>query len=73
MRLYEALGGRARARITAAFDVEAAAVCDLLEREDSEISALAPLTVDARGLELALKPFQIVTLRLSPSSTYRRS
>jgi alpha-mannosidase len=66
VRLYESLGGRARPRVTASFDLAAASVCDLLEREDSEIAALAPAVVDGRSVELALKPFQVVTLRLRP-------
>jgi alpha-mannosidase len=67
VRLYESLGGRARARVTTSFDLAGATVCDLLEREDPEISALAPATVDRRAVHLALKPFQVVTLRLRPA------
>jgi alpha-mannosidase len=69
VRLYESLGGRARARVTTSFDLGGATVCDLLEREDSEISALAPATVDGRAVHLTLKPFQVVTLRLRPAGS----
>jgi len=67
VRLYESLGGRARATVRASFDVADASVRDLLEREDSEISALAPLERADRDVRLALQPFQIVTLRLRPA------
>ncbi|MFG2177169.1 alpha-mannosidase [Streptomyces abikoensis] len=56
VRVYESLGGRASARLTAGFDVGEVAVCDLLERP-----------VAAGSLSLSLRPFEIVTLRLSPS------
>jgi alpha-mannosidase len=55
VRLYEPLGGRARARVTPTFETSGAEVVDLLER---------PLTSDDwNGAELELRPFQIVTLR----------
>ncbi|MFI1060733.1 alpha-mannosidase [Streptomyces spororaveus] len=62
VRLYESLGGRARATLTADFPVAAAVESDLLER---------PLTGTAVGVvtpentvPLTLRPFQIVTVRL---------
>lgn len=64
VRLYEALGGRTRTRVTCSFPLVSAMVCDLLEREDEEVAALAPSTRDGDTVELALTPFQIVTLRL---------
>lgn len=64
VRLYEALGGRASTRLIASFDVAAVQVCDLLEREDAEISALAPVSVEGNTVALTLGPFQVVTLRL---------
>jgi alpha-mannosidase len=67
VRLYEALGGRARTRLTASFDLAGVAVCDLLERENSEIAALAPVSVEGNTVDLALAPFQVVTLRLRPA------
>ncbi|MGC1213740.1 MAG: glycoside hydrolase family 38 C-terminal domain-containing protein [Micromonospora sp.] len=66
VRLYEALGGRARARLTASFDLAAVQVCDVLEREDAEVAALAPVAVDGNTVDLTLAPFQVVTLRLRP-------
>ncbi|MEU2870877.1 glycoside hydrolase family 38 C-terminal domain-containing protein [Streptomyces olivoreticuli] len=57
VRLYEALGGRARVRLTAGFAVGAGAVCDLLERPVG--------TVDADDITLSFRPFEIVTLRLA--------
>jgi alpha-mannosidase len=67
VRLYEALGGRARTRLTAAFDLASVQVCDLLEREHAEVSALAPVSVAGKTVDLALAPFQVVTLRLRPT------
>ncbi|MFE1288327.1 alpha-mannosidase [Streptomyces sp. NPDC058751] len=56
VRLYESRGGRARAKVTAGFPVSRAEVTDLLERPLGE----APP-------EIALRPFQILTLRLRPA------
>ncbi|MEV0719060.1 glycoside hydrolase family 38 C-terminal domain-containing protein [Asanoa sp. NPDC050611] len=58
VRVYEALGGRATAHLRADFPVTAATETDLLER-DLERDALQD------GLLLRLRPFQIVTVRLS--------
>ena len=61
VRLYESLGGRAASRLTTGFPLAQARVADLLERPLDE----PPLTVDADGgIELALRPFQVLTLRL---------
>jgi alpha-mannosidase len=60
VRVYESLGGRARARLTASFDVTSVAVCDLLEREDPDLGGV---TVDGGTVEFTVTPFQIVTLR----------
>ncbi len=59
VRVYESLGGRARARLAAGFAVASASVCDLLERPRE------PAAVDGDGVLLELRPFQIVTLRLA--------
>jgi alpha-mannosidase len=67
VRLYESLGGRSRATLTASFDLAAARVCDLLERDDAEVAALVPPVVDGRAVRLSVGPFQIVTLRLCPA------
>jgi alpha-mannosidase len=61
VRLYEALGGRATARLTADFPLAAATVVDLLERP-----LPAPAPAGAGGLPVVLRPFQILTLRLTP-------
>ncbi|MFJ6571162.1 alpha-mannosidase [Streptomyces sp. NPDC091292] len=60
VRLYESRGGRADATLTASFPVARAEVTDLLERP------LAPADTGDTGLRLALRPFQILTLRLRP-------
>ncbi|MBM7173037.1 alpha-mannosidase [Streptomyces sp. G44] len=61
VRLYESRGGRAAATLGTSFPVARAEVCDLLERPLHEAD-----TGEA-GLTLALRPFQIVTLRLRPA------
>ncbi|MEY9863435.1 alpha-mannosidase [Catenulispora sp. GAS73] len=63
VRLYESRGGRAAARLAAGFPVAAASVTDLLERPTD------PATVEDGGLGLTLRPFQILTLRLTPGSS----
>jgi len=62
VRLYECLGGRAVTRLRAAFPIGAAQLTDLLERplEDSAVA------VEADGsLQLSLRPFQVLTVRLA--------
>jgi alpha-mannosidase len=60
VRLYESLGGRARATLVAGFPVSGARAVDLLERDVD-----APgVTATDEAVELALRPFQLVTLRL---------
>jgi alpha-mannosidase len=61
VRLYEAHGGRASARITAGFEHSGVVETDLLERPLPE-----PVALSGDGT-LRLRPFRIVTLR------YRRS
>ncbi|WP_020573107.1 alpha-mannosidase [Actinopolymorpha alba] len=58
VRLYEAHGGRAKARLTTSFELASAQETDLLER------ALADREVSDGGVALALRPFQVLTLRL---------
>jgi alpha-mannosidase len=61
VRCYESLGGRAATTVRASFPVRHASLTDLLERQ------LDALDVGAGHLvHLELKPFQVVTLRLSP-------
>jgi alpha-mannosidase len=62
VRLYEAHGGRARARLVTGFELESAVSTDLLERPLDEPGGYE---VTGEGIQLALRPFQIVTLRLS--------
>ncbi|WP_327276986.1 glycosyl hydrolase-related protein [Streptomyces sp. NBC_01224] len=63
VRLHEAHGGRVSARLTAGFALAGASVTDLLERPLAEESA----EVAGDFVRLRLRPFQIVTLRLTPS------
>jgi alpha-mannosidase len=67
VRLYESLGGRARTRLTASFDLAGIQVCDLLERPDTEIAGLTPFSVENNTVDFALAPFQVVTFRLRPA------
>jgi alpha-mannosidase len=59
VRLYESRGGRVRTRLGAGFEVAQVHACDLLERP------LSPLESDGSTVELALRPFELVTLRLT--------
>ncbi|MYV63228.1 alpha-mannosidase, partial [Streptomyces sp. SID4931] len=61
VRLYESAGGRARTRLTVSFPVTEARITDLLERP------LHPAATDEDGLVLDLRPFQILTVRLTPA------
>ncbi|MFB6984975.1 MULTISPECIES: alpha-mannosidase [unclassified Streptomyces] len=63
VRLHEAHGGRASARLTTGFPLAGARVTDLLERPLAEESA--EMAGDA--VRLRLRPFQIMTLRLTPN------
>jgi alpha-mannosidase len=60
VRLYEAWGGRCRAGLRTSLPAKRATLCDLLERERSEVS------VRDGELDLELGPFKIVTLKLEP-------
>ena len=62
VRLYESRGGRASARLNLGFPVGTATVTDLLERPDT------PVAIENGALDLTLRPFQILTLRLTPGS-----
>jgi alpha-mannosidase len=64
VRCYESLGGRAVTTATAGFTVRRATVTDLLERplEDLDVGS-------GHRVRLELKPFQVVTLRLSPENS----
>jgi alpha-mannosidase len=58
VRIYEAWGGRCRARVRTSLPASHAFLCDLLERNRTEIE------VRDGQLELELTPFKIVTLKL---------
>jgi alpha-mannosidase len=58
VRLYEAWGGSCSTRIKTTLPVTRAALCDLLERERTEVE------VREGELELAFTPFKVVTLKL---------
>jgi alpha-mannosidase len=61
VRLYEALGQRSRAAVTPDFVANGVESTDLLERSGSGTAELTVLT--GTVAELALRPFEIVTLR----------
>ncbi|WP_411089720.1 alpha-mannosidase [Streptomyces sp. 061-3] len=61
VRLYESAGGRAAATLRVGFPVVRAQITDLLERP------LHEATADEHGLVVELRPFQILTVRLTPA------
>jgi alpha-mannosidase len=61
VRCYESLGGRATTTLKANFAVRRASLTDLLERHLVDLD-VGPGSV----VSLQLRPFQVVTLRLSP-------
>lgn len=65
VRLYESNGGRATATARFGFPIVDATVTDLLERPLTDES----VTFDTEHVELSLRPFQIITLRLAPTNT----
>jgi alpha-mannosidase len=67
VRLYESRGGRARAVLSTGFPLAGARVTDLLERP-----AGAPPGQRGDTVTLDLRPFQIVTLRLTPGERRAR-
>ncbi len=60
VRGYEAYGGHRRARLRLAMPLGRAWLTDLLERPGAD------LEVDAGAVLLALRPFQLVTVRVTP-------
>ncbi|MYU50543.1 MULTISPECIES: alpha-mannosidase [Streptomyces] len=62
VRLHEAHGGRAKAAVTTGFDLAGAITTDLLERPTEDGPAIE---LDGNTVRMALRPFQIVTLRLT--------
>ncbi|MEU6075437.1 glycoside hydrolase family 38 C-terminal domain-containing protein [Micromonospora sp. NPDC047074] len=78
VRLYESLGGRATARLRAGFPVARVTEADLLERPIAADALRAAPSHPTRpeadgelapdGVELSLRPFQVVTVRLVPAA-----
>jgi alpha-mannosidase len=64
VRLYEALGRRARAAVTAGFAATGVVEVDLLERPVQAAGAVSGAEDPARA-DLDLRPFQLVTLRFA--------
>jgi alpha-mannosidase len=60
VRLYEAWGGRCKARLRTTLPASQAFLCDLLERERAAVA------VEDGVIELELTPFKILTLKLKP-------
>jgi len=61
VRVYEALGARAGGRLTFGFPVESVTTTDLLERPSGD----GGLSIHDGGVELTLRPFQVLTLRVT--------
>jgi alpha-mannosidase len=61
VRFHEAHGGRARTTLTAGFPVTGVEVTDLLERPLPDAPSV---TADGDRIAVALRPFQLMTLRL---------
>jgi alpha-mannosidase len=71
VRVYEALGRRAAATLTAGFDVADVAEVSLTERPLSDgMPRARSLDVADRSITLGLRPFQIVTLRLARAAAH---
>ncbi|MEO3974750.1 glycoside hydrolase family 38 C-terminal domain-containing protein [Streptomyces sp. CAU 1734] len=68
VRLYEAHGGRAAATLRTGFPLARAVVTDLLERPLGDGEGGGALRVTGEGIAVALRPFQILTLRLTPEA-----
>ncbi|MFJ1708461.1 alpha-mannosidase [Kitasatospora sp. NPDC088346] len=64
VRVYEANGGRARGRLSTSFPLAGAVPCDLLERPWD--GTRGEVAVAGDGVELSLRPFELVTLRITP-------
>ncbi|WP_172120581.1 alpha-mannosidase [Actinomyces faecalis] len=64
VRLYESLGARTRATVTAGFEATGVVATDLLEREVDDV-ALSTTTQDGLSTTFQMRPFQIITLRIT--------
>ena len=60
VRLHERLGGRHKSRLRLGVEVASATACDLLERPREELTVR-----QKQEVELSLRPFQILTVRLA--------
>ena len=58
LRVYESLGARAAGRLSFDFSVQTVTLTDLLERPFDDVNVL-----DGDGVDLQLRPFQVLTLR----------
>jgi alpha-mannosidase len=69
VRLYESRGGRARSVVRPAFEWSKVAEVDLLEDDSPALDGRRALVEDSPSGELTvdLRPFQLVTLRLTPA------
>ncbi|MFJ8074309.1 alpha-mannosidase [Streptomyces sp. NPDC096176] len=65
VRLYESTGGRARARVVPGFPAGAVAATDLLERPLTDVAQPEP---HGGSIDVTLRPFELVTLRLVRAS-----
>ncbi len=65
VRLYEAHGGHVRTRLTASFGVTRVDANDLLERP---LAGADAYELDDETIDLHLRPFEILTLRLQRSA-----
>ena len=61
LRLYEAHGASARAAVSFGFPIESASLVDLMEENDQ------PVDVAGGGVQVALSPFEIQTLKVRRS------
>ena len=62
VRLYEALGARRRAVVSWSFDASHVATVGILE----DANRAATMTSTPEGAEVQLRPFELITLRISP-------
>ena len=67
VRVYESWGGRARFELHLAAAPTSVVVTDLLEEPSDAVPAV-PVEVEGSRVTGTLRPFQIVTLRLTPAA-----
>jgi alpha-mannosidase len=69
VRLYESRGGRGTTTVRPLFATTGAEVCDLLERTDPAVAALAQIDHGPDGaVAIDIGPFQVVTVRFKRSA-----